>query len=136
MGVELYHHGTLANNNELEQATKDLTYLTEELASTPQVAQYQPGFVTRLPSKDEIALKELAGSCKELGDQLLCALEDLKAKKSQNGLESFRKAIKNAKRKDKLRNMETRLKKLQDQLSVRLLAILEYFYLPFDDALG
>ncbi len=78
-GVELYHHGTLANNNELEQATKDLTHLTEELASTRQVAQYQPGFVTRLPSKDEMALKELAGSCKELGDQLLSALEDLKA---------------------------------------------------------
>ena len=124
-GVELYRKGALANNSELEQATRDLTYLTGKLASEHQVSQSQSGFVTKLPSKNEVALKELAGSCKELGDEIISVLAELKAKKSQNGIESFRKAIKNAKRKEKLRKMKERLKTLQDQLTFHLLAVLK-----------
>jgi hypothetical protein len=102
-GVELYEKGTLANNDEIEQITRDLTQLTEELTATPQVALDHARIVTKPPSRDELALQELACSCKLLGDQLLNILDGLKPQKSHNGLESFRKALRSARKKERSR---------------------------------
>ncbi|KAE8441277.1 hypothetical protein EG329_005543 [Mollisiaceae sp. DMI_Dod_QoI] len=124
-GVELYQRGSLATNDELEQASEDLIQLTEVLATTPPLGSAGPGNSVKPPSKDEIALQQLAKSCKAIGSQLLDILEESKTEQSQNGLESFRKAIRTIKNKDKIEALEKRLKRCQDQLSLRLLAILK-----------
>lgn len=129
-GVELYETGTLSSNNELEQATRDLTQLAEELACKPQVAQYQPGITAKLSSKDEVALQQLASSCIELGDQLLSVLKGLEVQKPHYGFGSLRKALRTAMNKGRIQDIESRLKKMKDQLSVRLLAILRSSYPP------
>ncbi|KAF8850252.1 hypothetical protein BDZ45DRAFT_197585 [Acephala macrosclerotiorum] len=96
-GVELYEKGRLGNNDELELITKDLTRLTEDIATSTQSEQTHSG---KPPSKDEYALRELATSCKETGEQLLDLLESLKVQKSgkmlEDGVASFRKALQSA----------------------------------------
>jgi hypothetical protein len=128
-GYELYERGSLKINDELERATRDLTQLAEDLATSPQTVSEQPGTRIRLPSKHERSLQQLAETCKELSDQLLSVLEDLKPRERQNGLESFRKALAGSRKAGKARNIETRLKKLQDELGIHLLAIMKYYIL-------
>jgi hypothetical protein len=126
-GVELYENGTLSSYAEVEQATRDLTHLTEELAQKSQVLKSQPRTALALPSEeDELAVQRLAGACWGLGNQLLSILGVLKAQKSHNGVESFRKAVKTARKKEKIEDIEGRLKTLKDQLSLHLLAILKF----------
>jgi hypothetical protein len=125
-GVELYENGTLSSHAEAEQATRDLTHLTEELAQKSQVLKSQPGKALALPSEDELAVQRLAGACWGLGNQLLSILGVLKAQKSHNGLESFSRAVKTARKKEKIEDIEGRLKTLKDQLSLHLLAILKF----------
>lgn len=81
--------------------------------------------VIRLPSKHERKLQELALSCKELGDQLILVMDELKPSERQNGIESFRKALSGRKKMGKARDVERRLKKMQDQLGLYLLAIMK-----------
>jgi len=127
-GAELYEKGTLANHDELELVTKDLTRLTDDIISTTQSGQTQYRGAEQPPSKDEVALLELAASCQKIGEQLLALLESLKVQKSgnalENGLTSFRKAVRSAKKKGQIQNLEKRLKKMQDQLSISILALL------------
>ncbi|KAE8447855.1 hypothetical protein EG329_010084 [Mollisiaceae sp. DMI_Dod_QoI] len=123
-GYELYARGSLKSNDEVEQATRDLTQLTQNLAIPSQSFAERSGTATRLPSKDERRLQEIAEACKELGDQLLLTLEELKPRESQNGLESFRKTLRGVKKRGKVQDIEKRLKKMQDQLALHLLAIM------------
>jgi hypothetical protein len=122
--VELYEKGKLSCHDELEKATVDLTQLTQELSYIPQASQSQPGFVRRRPSREEVALEQLAASCAELGGQLLSVLNSLNAQKSHNCLESFRTALRAVRKKSNIEDIDHRLKKLKDQLCMRLLAIL------------
>ncbi len=126
-GYELYDRGSLENNDEIEQATRDLTQLTENLATPSQNFAEQSGTAIRPPSKDERRLQDVAEACKELGDQLLLVLEELKPRERQNGLESFRKVLRGFRKKGKVQDIEKRLKKLQDQLALHLIAIMKYF---------
>lgn len=124
-GAELYEKGRLGNNDELELITKDLTRLTQDIVTSTQPGQAQNG---KPPSKDEIALRELATSCNEIGEQLLNLLESLKVQKSGNMLEdgvaSFRKALRSARKKGQIHNVEKRLKKMQGQLNTNILELL------------
>ncbi len=126
-GAELYEKGRLGNNNELELITKDLTRLTEDIATSTQPGQTHSG---KPPSKDEHALRELATSCKKIGEQLLDLLESLKVEKSgkmlEDGVASFRKALRNARKKGQIQNVEKRLKKMEDQLNINILALIRY----------
>jgi hypothetical protein len=117
-GCELYKKGASGKNDGLEQVTKDLARVTDGLTKrgVPPAAKY---------SEDELVLQELAGSCKLIADELLGILEELKPQKSQNGLESFRKALRSARKKGKIQDVGHRLDKLQNQLSFRLIAILK-----------
>jgi hypothetical protein len=123
-GVELYNKGSLSNYNELEQATLHLTELTKALSSPVQFNITQPGIVPKPLSQNEARLQGLAKSCRELGEQLLAMLDEVKTQEPRNWLESFRKAIRASKDKDKIHDFEKRLKRLQDQLNSHLLAIL------------
>lgn len=123
-GVELYNKGSLSNYNELEQATLDLTQLTKALSSPVQFNITQPGIVPKPLSQNEARLQGLAKSCRELGEQLIAILNEVKTQGPGNWLESFRKAIRASKDKDKIHDFEKRLKTLQNQLNTHLLAIL------------
>jgi polyhydroxyalkanoate synthesis regulator phasin len=120
-GHELYDKGALAKNSELEQATEDLTLLSEALASPPKL--WLDG--KQIPyNGDEVALQRLALLCQNLGQELLSILETLKPQKPRNGIESFRKAVKAIEKSGKIESLERRLSKLQDQVNTRILAIL------------
>jgi hypothetical protein len=131
-GVELYEKGALSNHDELKQASRDLIYLTGELMSPSQATRsgFQSGPKDERLPKEELGLQQLASSCRELGSELISILEGLEAQESQNGLESFRKAIRSSWKKGKIKDVETRLKRLQDQLGTHLLFLLRY-YLTF-----
>jgi hypothetical protein len=129
-GSQLYEKGSLGDNDELEVITKDLTRLTEDIIASTQPGQVQDGVSGIPPSKDEKALRELAVSCKEIGEQLLDLLESMKVQKSgkilEDGISSFRKALRSARKKGQIQNVEKRLKKMQDQLNINILALLRY----------
>jgi len=116
-GHELYEKGSLADNDEVEQITQDLANLTEELGADRPAAAKQL-------SQDEIAIKKLARSCKELADDMLAVLTTLKAQKSESGLETVRKSLRNMRKKGKIQDIEKRLGKIRDELNFRLTAIL------------
>lgn len=124
-GAELYEKGQLGDNDELELITRDLTRLTGDVVTSTQPGQTHGG---ETPSKDEYALRELATTCKDIGEQLLDLLESLKVQKSgkilEDGLASFRKALRSAKKKGQIQNIEKRLKKMRDQLNMNILALL------------
>jgi hypothetical protein len=118
-GHELYEKGSLANNNEVEQITQDIAHLAEELGA------HRPPSANP-PSQDEIALQQLAGSCKELAEEMMTVLETLKVQKPKSGLEIVRKALRSMRKKGKIQNIEKRLGKIREELNLRLTAILRW----------
>ena len=116
-GHELYEKGSLANNDEVERITQDLAHLAEELGADRPPSAKQP-------SPDEIALQNLAGSCKELADEMMDVLKTLKVQKTKSGLEIVRKSLKSMRKKGKIQDIEKRLEKIRDELNLRLTAIL------------
>jgi hypothetical protein len=116
-GHELYEKGSLANNNAVEQITQDIAHLAEELGAHRPPSAKQP-------SQDEIALQELAGSCKKLAEEMMAVLKTLKIQEPKNGLEIIRKSLRSMRKKGKIQNIEQRLGKIRDELSLRLTAIL------------
>ena len=55
---------------------------------------------------------------------LLAVLMTLKAQKSESGLETVRKSLRNMRKKGKIQDIEKRLGKIRDELNFRLTAIL------------
>lgn len=85
--------GALPENLALETVVADLNTISESLTSH---ASEQPWIRTRQTwnqSSDDKALRELAARCKELADELLDILEDLKVKGPYRGWESCRQAF-------------------------------------------
>ena len=119
-GVELYESGSLAKNDQLELITKDLTRLTKNIVTAPTYAL--------IHSEDETSLKEIAAVCQSIGEELITQLGSLRVQQSgnafENALESFRKSLRSARKKGKIRSIESRLKKVQDQVKINVLAIL------------
>lgn len=128
-GAELYKAGSIANHDELELVINDLTRLTKDLAAT-QSGWSTSATAKRALSNDETALRGLAASCKEIGEELLTLLDSLKVRKSgkvlEDGIQSFRIALRSARKKGQIQNVENRLKRIQEQLSIRILALLKY----------
>jgi hypothetical protein len=118
-GCELYRSGSLGRNDELEQITKDIAQFAENLIAANKCSDL--GL-----SNDEKALRQLASSCKVLADKLLSELSTLKLQKPQNGLESFRTALRSSRKRGSVQGIEKRLEDLQRQLNVRLMNILRY----------
>jgi hypothetical protein len=119
-GVELYESGSLAENDELELITRDLTRLTEDIVAAPTNALNY--------SEDEASLKKLSTTCQGIGEELLTQLESLRVQASRNnvkqGLESFRKSLRSARKKRKIQSIESRLKRVQDQVKMNILNLL------------
>ncbi|KAF7927551.1 uncharacterized protein EAE98_005933 [Botrytis deweyae] len=117
-GREIYENGTLTYHQELDLITKDLQTLTEEIELRLVPA------TTILA--DELALRELAIKAKELADQLLTVLDTVKSTDGQSVLQSFRLALRNARKKGKIQDTEKRLNKLRKQINTRMITILSH----------
>jgi hypothetical protein len=126
--AELYKNGSLADNDELELVTKDLTRPTGDLLVLGK--EQQDDADTNDPGAGEdTALQELARSCKDIGEQLLAQLRTLKVTKSGNklehGLESLGKSLRSSWKRSKVENIEKRLRKVREELDTRILALIK-----------
>ncbi|MCJ1397597.1 hypothetical protein MMC11_000792 [Xylographa trunciseda] len=120
-GSELYHSagGALTVNAELEKITVDLKQLTNKLETPPL-----PGTTSTENTKENEALRNLAGSCSKAAEELLEVLEDLKVKGTNRQWQSLRQALRTSHKKDKIRGIEKKLDKLQKMLNTRLIAMM------------
>lgn len=127
-GVQLFDKGSLSNNDELELTTNELNRLMGNLtANTPTQAQIWIG--TRRPiSPEEEALIRVAASCKEVGEKLLELLGRLKTQNHESrmgqGVDSFRVALRDIRKRGDVQDTKKRLHDLQAQLSIHLLSLL------------
>jgi hypothetical protein len=122
--------GALPENLTLEIVVADLSTISESLASH---ASEQPGVRTRQTwnqGREDKALRELAARCKELADELLDILEDLKVKGPHRRWESCRQAFRSMVKRERIRDMEKRLEQIRAQLNIRLAAMMEYVAVP------
>lgn len=109
-GLELYqsNDGALARNSELEAIVKDINQRSEILTNTSQ------------PSEDDVAMQKLAESSRKIADELLKQLSSLRTPESHKRLQSSRKAMAAAWKKDRIADLERRLCRLQNQINQRL----------------
>ncbi|MCJ1396255.1 hypothetical protein MMC18_009144 [Xylographa bjoerkii] len=119
-GSELYHSagGALSVNAELEKITLDLKEVTKKLETA------SPGTKSTENTKESKALRSLAKSCSEAADELLEVLEDLKVKGTNRQWQSLRQALRTSHKKDKIREIEKKLDKLQKMLNTQLIAMM------------
>jgi hypothetical protein len=124
---ELYKNGSLADNDELELVTKDLTRLTGDLVLGKE--QQDDADTNDPGAGEDTALQELARSCNDVGEQLLAQLRTLKVTKSGNklehGLESLGKSLRSLWKRSKVENIEKRLRKVREELDTRILALIK-----------
>ena len=90
---------------------------------------------TGVSSGSETALRGLATACRTVADELLKLLNELKVDKHSQGaqrkLETFRKAVltQKSKNKNKIKNLEDQLDKIQKQINQRLVTMMKYVLL-------
>lgn len=99
--------GALAENVDIEAVTNDLVLLSNNLkdaASNP---------------RDE-ALKSLCESCHTVAEQLLAALDKVKAKGKRQKLDSIRKAVRSVWNKEHIEGLERRLARFREELNLRV----------------
>ena len=115
-GLELYqsNDGALARNSELEAIVKDINQRSEILTNTPQL------------SEDDVAMQKLAESSRKIADELLKQLSSLRTPESHKRLQSSRKAMAAAWKKDKIADLERRLCRLQNQINQRLVFMMRF----------
>ena len=115
--------GALAENNELEDITTKIHQLNGNILSPVSMNSGQ------LPRLDEEALTELAESCRTIAGEPLFVLRDLKVIRP-SGLhrkwDRLRKAIaaQTLWNKDKIKSLETRLDRLQKQITRRVVIMM------------
>lgn len=116
---EIYHsaRGATKENVTTAQITSDIKALSKQLKGKETEA-------LRSPTADDIALRELADSCQREAEELLMVLDRLEVGKEATKWESFRRAIKNARKRGKITEIESRLNKIQQQVNSRLLAMM------------
>jgi len=116
--------GATKENEELEKATERLQHLCADLKWSCRT-----GPKTARRSDDEAVLSELASKCTATADDLLFALEGLRAQGGTKKLQSFRKALQTVWKKDKIREMEMKLATHRRELTLQLTAMQEYIHL-------
>jgi len=120
--VKLYNSdGALAKNVDLESSTQELQKLSQRLAATSRNAA-----TPMLDSDHERAVRKLAESSKATAGELLDLLESLKVHTTHNKLQSLKQALKTIRKGDKIQSLQRKLEKLQNQINIRLLALMKY----------
>lgn len=124
-GSEIYKSsdGALAENSELEDITTKIDQLNRKVLSSVPTHSGQP------PTPDEEALTELAESCRTVAGELLVLLRDLKVVHPlgvHRKWDSLRKAIASQSpwNKEKIKALETRLGRLQEQITRRIVIMM------------
>ena len=84
-------------------------------------------------SPDDIALEKLVDSCSREAEELIKLLGKLKVPSDATQWESFKKAIKSKRKQGEVKDIETRLLKIQKQINSRLQMMMTYVSL---DLLG
>jgi hypothetical protein len=113
--IQLYHScdGALAENTDIEIATKNLLILNKKLKDDATTV-------------DDGALQSLCHSCHNAGIDLLMALNKVKVKDRQQPWESVRKALQSVWNKKKIKALEQRLAKFKEDLNLLLVKGLRY----------
>ena len=107
----------VAEHVELEAIASSLTRLSDNLLLTHGYNQLPP---------DGSDLIALAQSCKEIANELLTALDQLKAKGSRGKWKCFRIALTKVWKSDMISNISRRLHLASGQLTTCLIRILKY----------
>jgi hypothetical protein len=110
---ELYLSGSdgTVENQSIEEATKDLTKLNDQVKSS---------------SVGDSDLQKLCKACGDAADELLVALSKVKVNGNGRAWQSFRKALRSIWSKEKIQELEKRLARFRDELNLRLTAGLRY----------
>lgn len=121
-GYETYHdqHGTTQERFDLEEVTQDLFKFQNQLAT--------PANAKEKETVDMRVLQQLATKCRDLADDLLRLLDDLKVQES--GLlrtwDSFRQACRARAKKGEIARLEKLLKVIGEQVNARLIYMIRY----------
>jgi hypothetical protein len=99
--------GALAENVDIEAVTNDLVLLSNSLKDTAS-------------NPCDEALKSLSESCHTVAEQLLVALDKVKAKGKHQRLESIRKAVRSVWNKQHIEGLERRLARFREELNLRV----------------
>lgn len=111
---EIYHsaNGATKDNVTSNEIAKDINILYKGLV--------KQGQSFKRSSSDDIALGKLVDLCQREAQALLELLEHLEIRNDATQWKSFKIALKTARRKGKVKELETRLLKLQKQIDSRL----------------
>lgn len=125
---EIYHSasGATKDNVTSSEIAKDINALSKDLKRKDQTFQ-------RL-SPDDIALGKLVDSCEHEAEELMRLLGDLEVPRDATKWKSFRVAFKTARKKGMVKDIETRLLKLQKQIDSRLQLMMTCVSNPFADS--
>lgn len=113
--TELYHSldGALAENVDIETTTKHLTVLSKKLKDDAITV-------------GDGALQKLSLACQKAAIDLLAALDKVKVKNRQQRWESIRKALRSVWSKEEIKELEQRLAKFKEELSLHIIVQLRY----------
>ncbi|PGH17864.1 hypothetical protein AJ80_04687 [Polytolypa hystricis UAMH7299] len=125
-GLKLFHdgreiygsaHGNTAEYFELKEVAQDLATFTNQLHSN------NVKFTSSVPA--EKSLQGLARKCEELAIELVNLLQELQVKPGRSRKwSSFKQALKRVQKEKEIQNLEDRLRRFREEISVRLLDIL------------
>jgi N-terminal domain on NACHT_NTPase and P-loop NTPases len=108
--------GVLSENFDLEIVTKDLVVINARLKDS-----LQPPKVAIVLIQEQRRIYDLRERCNEVAEELLNALDKLKAKGSQGRWKSLRQALKSVWDRDKIIDIQSRLTGLREELELRVL---------------
>ena len=113
--TKLYHSydGALAENVDIETATKHLAVLIKKLKDDAIIV-------------GDGALQNLSLLCQNAAIDLLVALDKVKVKNRQQRWSSIRKALRSVWSKEEIRELEQRLAKFKEELSLHVVVQLRY----------
>lgn len=121
---EIYHsaYGAKDENVELEHVVTNVMDINEQIIRGASACS------SRKLSPDEMALQNLAKDCQPLTEQLLSILQKLKPSDDAHfpELEALRKALRSTAKKREIEDLETRLHKIESQVSLRFMALFRY----------
>ena len=110
--------GASSENAALEEIYENLGRLADKMTVSTGLASHKS-------SNEEEALGKLATSCKDLTDDLMTTIEELKVKGgTHRKWKSFHSALKTVGKKSHIEELQRRLDKLSLQLTVQLAAII------------
>ena len=120
---EMYHSasGASKTNVTIEEITEDIRSLTQNLVKKSNSIQF--------PSLDDIALGKLVQLCQQEAEELLRVLVGLRVLPGAvTKWVSFRKAIKSVRQKERIGEIEARLRKIQKQIDSRIQFMMRYVF--------